>query len=342
MSFRYRKSVALGKGLRLNVSKTGIGGSVGIPGLRYSAHSSGRTTRTAGIPGTGMYFRTDSVVRSRKAFTAGQRKAAPLPSSPALLKTSRFAPKYEKEFIKGVKLAVSERYREALPHFRAARESSGGKAVSPAFWQAYCELQREGHQARATERFAEVVAADMSVPDPLMSKYGIQAEVRVNVTPRLVATVPFSTLGAALILAELYQEAGEPGKAAGVLEGLLEAGLNDLSIKASLAELYTVLEDWPDVIDLTDGVENADDVGCQTLIFRAKALGAKNLHDAALEALRQALRSKKRSGDLLKEARYQRALTYEALGKHGMARKDFERLYAEDSSFADVASRLSG
>jgi nicotinamide riboside kinase len=44
MSFRYRKSINLGGGVRINLSKTGVGLSCGVPGLRYSVHSSGRRT----------------------------------------------------------------------------------------------------------------------------------------------------------------------------------------------------------------------------------------------------------------------------------------------------------
>jgi Protein of unknown function (DUF4236) len=55
MSFRLYKRVNLGGGLHLNISKTGIGISAGIPGARYSVHSSGRTVRTLGLPGTGVY-----------------------------------------------------------------------------------------------------------------------------------------------------------------------------------------------------------------------------------------------------------------------------------------------
>lgn len=60
MGFRLYKSVKLAKGVRLNVSKTGIGMSADIPGFRYSVHSSGRRTRTVGVPGSGAYYRTDS------------------------------------------------------------------------------------------------------------------------------------------------------------------------------------------------------------------------------------------------------------------------------------------
>ena len=53
MGFRMRKSIKVAPGVRLNVSKRGVGASVGAGGVRYSAHSSGRRTVSAqsGIPG---------------------------------------------------------------------------------------------------------------------------------------------------------------------------------------------------------------------------------------------------------------------------------------------------
>ena len=61
MGFRYYKRVSLGKGLNVNLSKTGVGVSAGVSGLRYSMHSSGRRTTTAGVPGTGLYYRSDKM-----------------------------------------------------------------------------------------------------------------------------------------------------------------------------------------------------------------------------------------------------------------------------------------
>jgi len=55
MGFRFRKSVRLGKGLRLNFSSRGVGISTGIKGLRFGVGPSGARI-TAGIPGTGLYY----------------------------------------------------------------------------------------------------------------------------------------------------------------------------------------------------------------------------------------------------------------------------------------------
>ena len=59
MGFRYRKSVKLG-GLRINFSKSGIGYSYGVKGLRYTKTAKGKDRVTASIPGTGLSWTTES------------------------------------------------------------------------------------------------------------------------------------------------------------------------------------------------------------------------------------------------------------------------------------------
>lgn len=56
MGLRYRKSIKVGKFFRINVSKSGIGYSIGVPGARYTVGANGRRTVTAGIPGTGISY----------------------------------------------------------------------------------------------------------------------------------------------------------------------------------------------------------------------------------------------------------------------------------------------
>lgn len=56
MGMRFRKSVKLAPGVRVNFSKKGMGLSVGTKGARVSVHSSGRRTTSVGIPGTGLSY----------------------------------------------------------------------------------------------------------------------------------------------------------------------------------------------------------------------------------------------------------------------------------------------
>ena len=56
MSIRFRKSINLGGGLKLNFNKKSAGLSFGSKGARFSMNSDGRKTTSIGIPGTGLYW----------------------------------------------------------------------------------------------------------------------------------------------------------------------------------------------------------------------------------------------------------------------------------------------
>jgi hypothetical protein len=64
-SLRFRRSVKIAPGIRLNFNKRSVGISAGVRGARYSVNSSGRRTRSVGIPGTGLSHRSQSSGRRR-------------------------------------------------------------------------------------------------------------------------------------------------------------------------------------------------------------------------------------------------------------------------------------
>ena len=63
MGFRFRKSIKICKGVRLNFNKNSVGLSIGGKGYCYTINSKGRRTAHVGIPGTGLSY---SVSSSRK------------------------------------------------------------------------------------------------------------------------------------------------------------------------------------------------------------------------------------------------------------------------------------
>ena len=65
MGFRFRKSINVGGGSRVNLSKRGVGFSVGARGARYSVGPSGRKW-TFSIPGTGLSYQTRARGRRRR------------------------------------------------------------------------------------------------------------------------------------------------------------------------------------------------------------------------------------------------------------------------------------
>lgn len=56
MGLRFRKSISIMPGLKLNFGKTGMSVSTGVPGFRKTFHTSGKVTTSVGIPGTGLYY----------------------------------------------------------------------------------------------------------------------------------------------------------------------------------------------------------------------------------------------------------------------------------------------
>lgn len=66
MGLRFRKSIKLAPGVRLNLGKKSFGVSIGGKGMRHTISSTGRRTTTVGIPGSGLsYSHTSGGKKSR-------------------------------------------------------------------------------------------------------------------------------------------------------------------------------------------------------------------------------------------------------------------------------------
>ena len=63
MGFFFRRSFRKGP-LRVNLSKSGLGWSLGVPGLRFGKSAKGRSYTRAGIPGTGVGWQSSGKSRS--------------------------------------------------------------------------------------------------------------------------------------------------------------------------------------------------------------------------------------------------------------------------------------
>lgn len=119
MGLRYRKSIKLGKGVKLNLSKSGPSLSVGTKGLRYTVGTK-KSTATVGIPGTGIYY-----TKSKSHSTWGNnsnRKATPskanlsgtvvtLPSGEKIELTDEYVRGYDRfvEDITGIHKSCSDK-----------------------------------------------------------------------------------------------------------------------------------------------------------------------------------------------------------------------------------------
>ena len=126
MGFRLYKSVKLGTGVRLNLSKTGVGisawrarGTVLGALVRSNHPDSGRTEHRRLLP--------KGHVLKRWPFQRHSSRGAPVVAVPVYPKAGLLAPKAEKMFVQGVTAYMQGRYAEGLAAFQDvdARDQSG-------------------------------------------------------------------------------------------------------------------------------------------------------------------------------------------------------------------------
>lgn len=75
MGLRFRKSIKIVPGVRLNIGSKSAGISVGGKGLRYSVNTNGRSTTTIGIPGSGLSYSTSKNYKTKSYQTRNNLRA---------------------------------------------------------------------------------------------------------------------------------------------------------------------------------------------------------------------------------------------------------------------------
>lgn len=80
MGFRFRKSIHLGGGFKVNLSKSGIGYSWGTKGMRFTKTAKGKKRTTLSVPGTGISYATESG-RNRGTSTIAKNQQPPAENS---------------------------------------------------------------------------------------------------------------------------------------------------------------------------------------------------------------------------------------------------------------------
>ncbi len=349
MGFRFRKSISLGGGVRLNLSKRGFGFGAGPRGLRLSLNTHGKLYGSAGIPGSGLYFvKTASLLpgKGRSGHRRGSsgrqsRQTSALATAPPVLpaRPGVLAPRYEKDFYRAAHAYVEGREQEALELFeKSSSEDNKERALSDDFLAGVLACQLDKVDS-AIPHLEKVVAHPESVPDELMKKYGVGGTIPIPVTPKVIIHADFDSLAAVLLLAESYQYVGRVEEAIGLLQQVVDLH-RDIALVLSLCELYYITSAWQDLIDLAAGTQNTDDVTLQILVYEARAMWEIGHKDAAIEVYKAALRARKRDPRLLREARYCRGALYYELGKKALAKADFVKVYAEDPSYEQVEDWL--
>ena len=351
---RFGRRFHVGPGLWMNLSKSGVSWTVRMGPVSWNFGKRG-TRRTVNLPGRGLSYIT---YKSKKKKPERDNGLA-APPEPRVARTARpapaetedtaavvpspgfFASTTEKRFVQGLRALLAGDTETAMTRFAEADAADEKERYVSDDLLAGVTLLQLGKPAEAIPYLESVTNSDIELPDEMMSRYVGDLSFPVAVTSYLTVDVPMSSLGGALLLAEAYQYSGDADGAMGVLEALVESIPDDGLFRLALAELYNDEQLDDALVQLTDGVNLQDDVTYALLVYRALALARKGMTDAALATIRPITGDRcKRPPQLSQAALFARGLIYEAAGQTGRARQDFEKVYAQDSSFPGVRERL--
>jgi len=328
VGFVARKSFKVMPGVRMTVSKSGLSTSAGVRGARVSVNSKGQVRRTVGVPGTGVYHTKRIVSGARNGASPRQPQGRPATSPapvPAAVKPGLMAPKWEKALYKAIQAGrfqdlagIAQAHPVAAPLIAAL---DGLTAMS------------NGDNARALGALRYAWAQPGRVEEhPFVRAYLPTSHVTINIAEGVSATLPISRDATGLALVELEQDAGNLEAAITTAEQLEPSAL----AAVSLCELYLEVGRHGDVVAITNQLTNDDDPTCLLLAFRGAAFREQGMATAAREAFKTALKSKSRDAAIRHFALVERAKSYAAEGKNAMARKDLERVLAEDANHPGV------
>ena len=339
MSLRFRKSVQIIPGLRLNFNKNSTSLSFGVPGARMSVNTKGDIYRSFGVPGTGLYdvqkISGKSRQRAREAAMAPDPNFVPPDvyegeaEGPVTIGT--FAKHFEKDFNVAVNTFTVDslkQYQKDYPEYALA-----AKAFTITLLMSKSETFEEGMTVAAEiwQKRHELLE------DYLWKKFSKHVRLTVPIAPGIKMNIVWSMKALGLVYSEGLQAQEKYKEAYEVVEQIQQ----DVTVQVATCELEIQLEMFDEVIKTTEDVENVDDATAILLIFRGIALREKGLYDAALEVFKLARAKKDRSEIILNKALFERAQAYEKLGKKAMARKDYEKILVTDGSYEGVAEKLA-
>lgn len=341
MGFRFFRRMKIAPGISLNFSRSGISPSFGVRGARVTLGRRG-VRHTLGIPGTGLFYTRISGA-GRRGREAGSRPSTDVTHPPHGLDLGFFerlvTPKDERAFVEGCGEYVGGRKVKALQALRGSTYLADG-----AFLAGFLAMGAKRYD-EAADYLKQAVARHRTLGRHF-DKYGLRVELSLPITREVFARITPCRRGALLGLVEVHQYRGETDQALACLKQLRRDTPEDVVVNLSMAELLYLASASDkrvakQIAELASGIKNESPIHAALMLYQARALRVLGLDTAARDVLTAALRRKKgREPELLCAIRYERACLYEQLGEKARARREYEKLYAQDPGYMDLAERL--
>ncbi len=342
MSVRFRRSMKLIPGVRLNFNKDSVGLSLGVRGAHYTINSKGRRTASVGIPGTGL---SSTQVLSSGRRTSRAAQAAPEeqevlganPPKPGLLasKAERALNTFLLDIYNSESVDTPAQVLEKAKALRANFEELRYPLELISFLHAITdkELSTEASTwAPGLWKNREAYFANT-----LVKKYLTGIYPSVQISRGISSSLPYTIQTLGFMCAEIYQGDKKYEDALTVLEDMDP----DQIVAISIADIELSMSNFDSAIETTEDIENEDDATAMLLILRGIAFRGKSLNEASLECFKRALAKKDRDIAILSRAHFERAETYAAMGKKAMAIKDLEKILVDDPQYEGVSEKLA-
>lgn len=340
MSIRFRRTLKIMPGVRLNFNKDSIGVSLGVKGAHYTMNSKGRRTMSAGIPGTGLYSVETLSSGRRTSRSTSQESMTEVSSGPPA--PGIFAGKIEKD-LNTFLLDIYNADSKDTP-VQVVEKASALKAKHASLASAG-DLITFLHGVTDDETKVDALALGKHLwtnrasvfNDPLVSKYFTGITPAAQITRGISTNEIYNAQTLGFIYAEVLQSNEKYDEALVVLDEMIP----DQLVAISIADIELTTKKFDEAIETTEDIENDDDATAMLLILRGIAFREKSLNDAAVECFKRALSHKDRSEGLMHRALFERAETYVRLGKKAMAVKDLEKILVDEPQYPEVEEKLA-
>jgi tetratricopeptide (TPR) repeat protein len=345
MSLRFRQSMKLLPGVRLNFSKETVGLSFGVPGARYTVNSKGRRTVSTGIPGTGLYnvetlssgtrsSRSRNSSSTEESFEAIESSGPPAPGL--------FARKAERAlntFL--LDIYNSDHADDVASVFEKA---AALKAQYPEL-KYPLDLISFLHGATDEKWATEVELLGTSLweqrgaafDDKYVRKYFKGIKPGVSISPGITTRLHYNEQTLGFIWSEILQSQKKYEEAVAVLT-LMQP---NQMVAISLADIEISAGDFDGAIETTEDIEVFDDATGMLMLLRGVAFRGKDMHEAAIECFKRVLKEKKLPEPLTHRALFERGTTYALMGKKAMGIKDLEKILVDNPDYPEVEKKLT-
>ena len=345
MSLRFRQSMKLLPGVRLNFSKETVGLSFGVPGARYTINSKGRRTVSTGIPGTGLYnvetlssgtrsSRSRNNSSAEEAFEAEESSGPPAPGL--------FARKPER----ALNTFLLDIYNSDHPDDVASvfEKAAALKAQYPELkypLDLISFLHGATDEKWATE--VELLGASLweqrgaAFDDKHVRKYFKGINPGVSISPGITTRLHYNEQTLGFIWSEILQSQKKYEEAVAVLT-LMQP---NQMVAISLADIEISAGDFDGAIETTEDIEVFDDATGMLMLLRGVAFRGKDMNEAAIECFKRVLKEKKLPEPLTHRALFERGTTYASMGKKAMGIKDLEKILVDNPDYPEVEKKLA-